>query len=239
VTDREVLDPDRFLDYEHGVVRSRLVDQVLGLVDREGVEICDVGGASGRFLDEIARRSEWPIRGTVFETVDDYRERLVSDSIQFKLGSIVDPEIEPESFDVVTARHVLHHLIGDSLEQTMSNQVTAIDHMVRMVRPGGHVVFEEEVNPIRPFARLVYALSKLANRYRLQSRTFEAGKVVVCFMTPDEIDRAVESAVGRYAAEIVHRDYRRREVDLKWKLTLLMSNVGDLLYVIRRPPDAD
>lgn len=235
MTDREVLDPDRFLDYEHGVVRSRLVDQVLSLVDRDGTEICDVGGASGRFLDEIARRSELSIRGTVFETVDDYRDRLVSDAIDFKLGSIVDSGVEPDSFDVVTARHVLHHLIGDSLERTMANQVTAIENMVRMVRPGGHVVFEEEVNRVRPFARLVYLLSKLANRYRLKSRTFEAGKVVVCFMTPAEIDLAVERAAEIHSAEIRLREYRQREVDLKWKLTLLMADVGDLLYVIRKP----
>lgn len=234
MTDREVLDPERFLDYEHGVVHSRLVDQVLGLIDRPGMELCDVGGASGRFLSEVAGRSEHPVRGTVLETVEDYRARLVDPQLVFELGSIVDPEVEPERFDVVTARHVLHHLIGPTLSRTKANQVVAVDHMVRMVRPGGYVVFEEEVNRSRPFARLVYLLSKLAHRYRLKSRTFEAGKVVVAFMTPVEIDRAVKSAIEKHSAEVRLREYRRREVDLKWKLTLLMADVGDLLYVIRK-----
>ena len=233
-----VLDADRFLDYEHSIRRSRLVEAVLGLVDRPGLSVGDIGGASGVFLDEIARRAAHPIRGTVIDVMETYRTRLVNPALEFECASILDGSITSDRFDIVTARHVLHHLVADSVSRTLRLQERALTEMVRITRPGGYVVFEEEVNRIRPFSRAVYHLSRFANRHQLRLRYFETGRVVVSFMTPAEIDRTLKSLADRGTVAILEQGYESRDMGLRWKLTLLMASVGNQFYVLRKADGA-
>ena len=135
---------------------------------------------------------------------------------------------------MVTFRHVLHHLVSDSSSHTLSVQRHGLSQMLRMLRPGGHLVFQEQVHQVKLFSRAVYHLSRLASRYRLRMRFFEAGRVVVSFMTVEEVDKALQSLSDRDALEVVDSCYRPRSVQLRWKLTLLMANVGDAFYVIRK-----
>lgn len=229
-----MLDPERFLAYEGSIRTSRLVDRVLRLVDRPGLSLCDVGGASGVFLDEIARRARYPFEGTVLEVRDDYRAHLVRRDLRFLRASILDGSVPGSSFDVVTTRHMLHHLVGATLAETRRLQARALAELVRITRPGGHLVFEEEVNQVAPFSSAVYYLSRFANRHNLRMRYFETGRVVVSFMTPAEIAAVLDPLAATGAIEIEEREYLARDVGLRWRLTLLMADVGNQLYVIRR-----
>jgi SAM-dependent methyltransferase len=231
---RQVLDPDRFRDYELGTTRSPLIPLLLSRIDRPGLAICDVGGATGRFLDAIARASPYPISATVFDVMPEYREHLVDPSIVFLEGSIVDNRLPSASFDIVTARHVLHHLVSDSAAGTRALQRRGIAEMLRLTRPGGFLVFQEQVHYVQPLSRSVYYLSRFASRHRLRLRLFEAGKVVVSFMTPREIGDDVEAAGRELPLVIEAYSDVPRQVALKWKLTLLMASVGDVVYAIRR-----
>ena len=51
------LDAERFLIYEKSVINSDRLNNILGLIDGDGLKILDVGGASGLFLDELSRRT--------------------------------------------------------------------------------------------------------------------------------------------------------------------------------------
>ena len=134
----------------------------------------------------------------------------------------------------MTARHVLHHLVSDSAAGTRALQRRGIAEMLRLTRPGGFLVFQEQVHYVRPLSRSVYYLSRFANRHGLRLRLFEAGKVVVSFMTPREIGDDVEAAGRELPLVVEAYSDVPRQVALKWKLTLLMANVGDVVYAIRR-----
>lgn len=228
------LDPERFLDYEQSVKRSVLVDRALQLIDRSGMKLCDIGGASGVFVAEIARRSPHSISSTVMDVVGSYRARLVDPTIDFVQGSIVDNRLPAACFDVVTARHILHHLVADTVARTLALQHRALAEMVRLTRPGGYVLLEEEVNRKPSFSRAVYHLSRFTNRHRIRVRFFETGRVVVSFMSPEEMAEALADVQRTAPLEVLETRYVARAVQWRWRLTLLMADIGDLLYVIRR-----
>ncbi len=230
----ETLDPDRFMDYERSVLRSRLVESILSVIDRPNMRVCDVGGATGVLLQKLREHSAYPIDATVFEVNDAYAGRMAHPSIRFEHGSIIDNDLPSGSFDVVTCRHIIHHLVADTIRDTLLLQKKAIAELIRITRPGGYLIFEEQVNLVKPFSRAVYHLSKLANRAKFNWKYFEAGNVVISFLTPAEISAmvGVHAANGTIAVE--QENLSRRAVELRWKLTLLMSRGGDMLYVISK-----
>jgi len=228
------LDPSRFLDYEQSVKRSRLVSRLVLLLDRPGMAVCDVGGASGVFLTEVARRASQPFKGAVLDVAADYREHLERQKIDFVCASIVDNELPDAIYDVVTARHVLHHLVGATLHETQALQRRGIAEMVRLLKPGGVLLLEEQVNLVRPFSRIVYYASRLANQRRFRWKFFDVGGVVVSFMTPREICAAFEDLERQGLVQIVDHEYQEREVALRWRLTGLMAFTGNEFFAARK-----
>jgi len=79
------------------------------------------------------------------EVAETYRDKLVSNEIDFLHASILDNTIPDDSFDIVTFRDMLHHLVADTVAGTLANQRRAFDELLRIVRPGGYLIFEEEV----------------------------------------------------------------------------------------------
>jgi len=229
----KVLTPDRFMDYEQGIRESRLVDLAMERIVRDGMEVCDIGGASGVFLGELLNRSKHPFNATLMEVVDEYRLRLVDARINYRLASVLDNDIPDGSFDMITFRHIIHHLVADNIVETLDNQRRVFEQIFRMVRPGGYIIFQEQVHYVRLFARMVYRMSLLANKMRIKNRFFDAGTVVVAFPTMQEIRFFLDASRAKYAFDIEAYFNEPRDMPLRWKLTLLMKSVGDVTYVIK------
>ena len=234
---RTSLDPERFGEYERQFDRSWMLEQCVSRIDRPGLRVCDVGGASGVFLDALAKRSAHPIEATVLEVDERHRDRLVHPDLRFLQGAIVDCDEPDASYDIVTFAHVLHHLVAETAAESFALQRRAFDQLLRITKPGGYLIFEEQVNRVRPFARAVYELSRLANKLGLHWSYFEAGTVVVRFMTPGEIAGCLEEHVRAGRAHVDVRHFTPWRMPWRWKLTLLMSRVGACGFVVRRPAE--
>jgi SAM-dependent methyltransferase len=230
----QILDAERFMQYEGLLSRAWTLERLQKLIDRPGMAVCDVGGATGRFLDELARSARFPIRAAVLELDERYRAQLARPDLDFVHGSILENDLPADRFDVVTFQHVLHHLVSDSARATRKLQEAALAEVVRITRPGGHILFEEEVNRVKPFSRLVYELSRLANRLRLRWRYFEAGTVVVHFLTPEEIEGMVQAHAHAGTLSVLERGYVPWDMPWRWRLTVLMSRVGSISYLLRK-----
>ena len=59
------LDAQRFSEYERLFDRAWMLEQCSARISRPGLRVCDVGGATGVFLDSLARRASHPFEGTV------------------------------------------------------------------------------------------------------------------------------------------------------------------------------
>ena len=129
-----------------------------------------------------------------------------------------------------------HQTYEDNLpeHEYQKQQMEVLNEIFRITKKGGYIVFEEEVNNVRIFSRIIYFLSKIANKLNLRCKFFEAGKVVVSFMTHKEIKEIMENLKDTYNFEILKKKYVPWKMSLKWKLTLLMSNVGHVFYVIKK-----
>ncbi len=229
-----ILDADRFAEYEQQLSRSWMLDRIAERIDRPGLEVCDVGGARGRFLEALANRSPHPIRGTILEVDERHRQHKVRPDFAFVHGSVVDNDIPDASFDFVTFQHVLHHMVSDTQAHTRALQERSLTEMLRITRPGGYLVFEEQANRVAPFARLVYWMSRTANRSRLRWRYFDVGGVVVSYLTPGEIRACLETARDRGEISIEAEEFTPWQMPWRWRLTLLMAWTGAAGWVLRR-----
>lgn len=228
------LDAERFLEYEKSVINSKRLTEVLNLIDRDGLKILDVGGASGLFLNEISKLTNYKVNLYNFEIDEFYKNKQAGSKINFLTGSIINNNLENEIFDIVTFGDVLHHLIGKNLRETHNNQQRAIQEMFRTTKNGGYIIFNEEVNKIKFFSMIIYYLSRLANKLKIKSSFFDAGKVVVSFLTPHEIAKIIEKANKNYKVRIIKKYCDYLSLLLRWRITLLMSSVGNMNYVIKK-----
>lgn len=231
---KEIFTPEKFVHDEQDILGSERVHFALDLIKQDGLKILDIGGASGVFLKELDDKSGHKSELFNLEFDEYHRGRQINKNIHFVKGSIINCGLEDDFFDIVTVRHILHHLIGNNLKETISNQEKALEEMFRITKKGGYILLEEEVNNIALFSRIVYFLSRFANKYKIKSKTFDAGTVIVSFMTPREITRLVERNKHKYGLETVRKDYVPWKLSLRWKLTLLMCSVGHVFWVLKK-----
>lgn len=204
------------------------------LAQRVPLKICEFGGGGGIILDLLQKQLNHPVFLVNAELVHGYGERQIAPNILFVQTSILEAGLADNIFDVVMARNVLHHLIGDSLQQSRRNQQFVFEELLRVTKPGGLIVIQEQVNQRGWAANLIYYMSRFASLLKLDIESFEiTPNTVIAYMTHEQL--------GEYmAAKIPHKQwlvnaYTRRPMPLRWRLTVLMSNNGDVLMVAQKP----
>lgn len=231
---KDILAPERFLEYETQFTGSDRLDYILKCIDKDNMKVIDIGGASGFFLNEIIKKSSKNIDAVNLDVDDYYSDKLVNENIKFINKSILDSGIDDESYDIVTFRHVLHHLVSNNVKSTLDNQRKALDEMVRIVKKGGYLIFEEEVNNVKLFSRIIFQLSKFANKIKFNMKFFEAGKVVVSFLTGKEIKNILSDFKLKYNFSLDAFKYIKWNMPLRWKITVLMASVGAMFVVLKK-----
>lgn len=204
------------------------------LAGRTPLKICEFGGGGGIVLHMIEEELGGRPLLVNAELVGQYGQRQISDSIRFVQTSILQAGLAGDAFDVVIARNVLHHLIGDNLRQTRQNQGYVFGELLRVTKPGGLILIQEQVNQ-RPWAcALIYYMSRLASRMKLRIESFEiTPNTVIAYLTRSQLEALAESNLPR--AHWQASQYTRRPMALRWRLTVLMSNNGDTLLALRKP----
>lgn len=203
------------------------------LAGRTPLKICEFGGGGGIVLHMIEEELGGRPLLVNAELVGQYGQRQISDSIRFVQTSILQAGLAGDAFDVVIARNVLHHLIGDNLRQTRQNQGYVFGELLRVTKPGGLILIQEQVNQ-RPWAcALIYYMSRLASRMKLRIESFEiTPNTVIAYLTRSQLEALAESNLPR--AHWQASQYTRRPMALRWRLTVLMSNNGDTLLALRK-----
>lgn len=231
-TEHNHLDLERFLDYEDAMVEeSRSLKTALTLI-KPGSSVLDIGGASGMLLSELLKRSKVDFDANLLEVDHFYKDRIKDKRINFVEGSILGKDAA-ETYDIVMARQILHHLIGGNFEQTRRNQTKAIQNLWKLVKPQGHLIIEEEINNNKLAGRVIFYGSKLAKWMGLRIKSLELGRVVVRFMGEKEIMQEIQ---GLQKATIKHQEFDKWRFDGLMKATNLMNHVGSLFVVIQKNP---
>ena len=225
---------------KRGARDSRIVSYLVEACDTDtllsgadSVRICEFGGADGLLLAAIRDRLGARVELVNAELVEAFARRQAHASIRFVPTSILDSAFPAASFDVVIARHVLHHLVAETFDGTRANQARAFAELARITRPGGLVLLEEHVNPSALSCRLLYQASRLATLIGLRVPAFEVTPyTVVAFLTPAQLAGMAGKASGG-ALQIVRQELLPVPMPIQWRLTLLRRNSGNLFLACR------
>ena len=82
------LNSQLFLKYEKAKNNERRLNAVLKLINKQNIKICDVGGASGIFLNELLKKSKYKIHVFNLEIDQDYQNKQKNKKINFINKSI-------------------------------------------------------------------------------------------------------------------------------------------------------
>lgn len=196
--------------------------------------ICEFGGGGGNLLQYIA--SQTGIKGalTNVELVEKYRKFQVDRRIKFICGSVIDSGFDSNTHDIVVVRNVIHHLVADDLQTTRDNQMDAIRELIRVTKPGGLVIIEEQVNYNVLSTLLFYYLSRLATKLNIRIDKLQVTpNTIVGYLTHEKLLWMCERHMDR--KQWVEDSYEKWNLPWYWKMTGLMNNTGEAFIVMQKP----
>jgi|LGVF01.1.fsa_nt_gb SAM-dependent methyltransferase len=195
----------------------------------ESPKILEIGGGSGYLLDLIYNIIHCKNLYNLEFSFGIY-EKQASDAIRLIGGDGRRLPFKDDIFEFVIIKNVLHHLVGRSRKESKRFAKICIDEIVRVVKNDGYVVILEQYNSYKIFSSILFYLSYVFSIFGIQVSSFGLHKyVIVSFLTPEEVTNLLTSR--RTDVEITLKQERRKEVSLKLKLTLLISNIGHILCV--------
>ena len=174
------------------------------------INILDIGGGNGVFLDALL--AAFPAaEGHIVDISQHLLSRNQSNPRKHLIhGSIADlPNLLPDrTFDVITVNWVFHHLVGASYAASLSNQITTLKMLSRMLSEHGILVVAE--NMIDGYfktdlpSRIIFGLTTVRNQtfVRAIERYFHTAGVGVCFHS----QRRWEALFNRAALSLRHTD---------------------------------
>jgi 2-polyprenyl-3-methyl-5-hydroxy-6-metoxy-1,4-benzoquinol methylase len=196
--------------------------------------ICEFGGGGGDLLKAIEGLTKRRLSLINSELVQEYKKHQATKQIKFLQRSILDSQFADNSFDIVVVRNVIHHLVNTSLPKTRDNQRHAIRELVRVTKPGGLILIDEQVNYSALACTLFFGLSWLATKLKLNIPAFEVTEnTVVGYLTRAELQKFCRQVLpGKYW---LANSFKRWPPALHWRLTGLMQNTGSAFIAMRKP----
>lgn len=231
--DQDYID-DSFLD--------RLVDTVQALhPDIE--EVADFGGGNGRFLDRLLQRIS-RAHGVNYEVSEHLRSLNTTGpgkSVESKSFLSIDAESQ---YDLVLMNWVLHHLIGDDLQDTVRLIQCAAAVGYRSLKPGGILVVSENILqsafPKDISSTALYLISRSRLLKPITTRMRDGASVAGV-----GIYYLAEMTIRRLFSRFEHiATFDRNDHDYGFKLRLIgITRVTEKVLVFKRPlvdrPESD
>jgi len=130
-------------------------DFVLKNIPR-GSKVLDIGCGTGRFDQKLAARAASVVGIDLSESdIERARKKNTNKKIAFEVMNGEDLKFEPETFDVVTARAVFHHLDEEIARKQIS----------RVLKKGGKLIVVDVISDFfHPHGKAVLFLTALRER---------------------------------------------------------------------------
>lgn len=187
----------------------------------------EVGGGSGYMLDLIASETDTNYLCNL-EIVPEVYKKQANERITLIGGDAVRLPFKQDSFDYAITNDLLHHLVGVTRKQSQTLQRRAVEELKRVVRDQGYIIIAEEYNRHRFFASIIFWLTLLFSLFSISFKSFGLRKnVIVSFLTAEEVNNLLTQA----NTEVLLSKEKRWKVPMKYKLTLLMRDIGRLLVI--------
>lgn len=198
------------------------------------ISICEFGGGGGDLLNSVKNQTKRSLTLMNAELVEEYEKHQAIKQIKFAKKSILNSGYKDNSFDIVMVRNVIHHLVNTSLPKTRENQRHAIRELVRVTKPGGFILIDEQVNYSALSCTLFFGLSWLATKIGLNIPAFEiTPNTVVGYLTRQELQNFCKKTLSK--KNWLADSFVRWPPAWHWKLTGLMENTGSAFIAMQKP----
>ncbi len=200
----------------------------------QSIKIGEFGGGGGDLLRAINNLTKRTLTLHNIELVGAYKNHQADKSIKFVKQSLLDSDIADNTYDIVIVRNVIHHLINPWHFQTRMNQSHAIHELVRVTKPGGYILIDEQVNNSKIACMLYFYLSWIATKMKLNIPAFQITEsTIVGYLQRQELQAIASTVVPRKFWEA--NTFFRWEPQLHWKLTGLMNDTGSAFIAMKKP----
>ena len=188
------------------------------------------GGGSGAFLDLVIENTSFKETYNTELVYEAYRKQ-VNGGICLMGGNALNLPFKDCSFEWVVVKNLLHHLVGGTRRKSKTFAKRAVEELIRVTKDGGYIIILDQYNGHRLFSSVIFYLTLFFSVFGISFKSFGWGKnVIVSFLTPDETR---DFLTGTGNVEIVLNVENRLDVSRKLKYTLLMSNIGRLVAIVK------
>jgi SAM-dependent methyltransferase len=168
---------NRFLYRVRGHAFASIVG-ALGLEDGR-FDALDIGSGTGFYIEQWLRRRPRSVTGSDLTTaaVGKLAARFSQATfVQCDIGAPLTPALAGRQFDVVSAMDILFHIVDDE------RYAQAFANFAELVRPGGSLIFSENLVPVRK-PRLPHQASRAESEIRelLHQTDFEIERIAPMF----------------------------------------------------------
>jgi SAM-dependent methyltransferase len=128
-----------FNQWMYRVRRRLFLRRMRPLVQGRAPDVLDVGSGTGFYVERWLELGAGSVTGSDITStaVERLSARFPAQEFRRLDVSVAEAELEPESFDAISAMDVLFHITDDEA------YARAVDNLARMLRPGGLLVLSE------------------------------------------------------------------------------------------------
>jgi len=204
---------DYFDAHDHHYSKQRIkgVASLLSHRVTRDSTLCDVGAGGGETLRGLAQ--ELGLKRRNLTAMDVSRNSLARVTekmprVQTALVSVLDDEALAEfenTFDVVLAAALLHHLVGSTRRASMDDAMHGLRNAMRMVKPGGTLVVLEPVYQPKAASSALFWMKRATTSLTDQRISVfgywnNIGAPVVAFYSPSQVHEMVRKVGGEIIA---------------------------------------
>lgn len=197
--------------------------------------LLDIGGGAGLFAKLL--KDEIPFMNiTIVDPSKELLAKIKDESINMKIGYLPNNiELSYKSFDYIHIKMVIHHLVGNNINNSKLQLRESLKSIRRLLKDGGYILlhdyyYESFISPSIGRNIIFYAL-KLQNmlHVKIPAKEFRIG-LQVLFYTRAEL-RSMLAECGFEICEI-HQEFISNN-DIRSRL-LLLNNFGSIAIIAKK-----
>jgi ubiquinone/menaquinone biosynthesis C-methylase UbiE len=175
----------------------KFIEEIIRERNDKQLSILDVGCGIGHTLESINRF----FPGNKLYGIDitpsliEFAKKYRNPEINFKIGSVLNLPYRDNSFDIVFAENVLHHLVSSTREKSKKLVEVALKECARVLKNGGYILVDECLVRDKFNSYLLFYISNIWSRIGFfEIPMFEMNKnVIVSFLTFKEFMKIIEN----------------------------------------------